>query len=400
MSDSKSHNQQRDYFSQYIQQQLRGHQLPPDEDCWGEIEQQLKRRQIGLLISRGLYLAGAAILALLLWMNIPTKEEIPFLQPEIETIEAIEKFAINEVKTEKPTTNRVVAKAFVKPVVKTIPETKPEAKTEPEPEAIAEPEPPKEKETPKDEPAATRKKTALPILPDTQTALTNKTKRKGSWQIGAGFTTMGSNFLQNAEEPTYSDNISNEHGGGGYIPSVPGYGNAILQPDDFNDISYNLPLSFGITVRKDLGKRMAVETGLIYTYLSTNLSKNGSARVKGKLGLHYLGIPVNLIADLWDSSKWNVYASAGVMLEKGLRSIYTQHSYRTGTKEETTMRTSIHGLQWSMNGALGISYRLLKDWSLYAEPRVSYFFDNNQPISARTDKPLTLGFGLGIRLDF
>lgn len=400
MSDSKSHNQQRDYFSQYMQQQLRGHQLPPDEDCWGEIEQQLKRRQIGLLISRGLYMAGAAILALLLWMNIPTKEEIPFLQPEIETIEAIEKFAISEVKTEKPTTNRAVAKAFVKPVVKTIPETKPEAKTEPEPEAIAEPEPPKEKETPKDEHAATRKKTALPILPDTQTALTNKTKRKGNWQIGAGFTTMGSNFLQNAEEPTYSDNISNEHGGGGYIPSVPGYGSAILQPDDFNDISYNLPLSFGITVRKDLGKRMAVETGLIYTYLSTNLRKDGSARVKGKLGLHYLGVPVNLIADLWDSSKWNVYASAGVMLEKGLRSIYTQHSYRTGTKEETTMRTSIHGLQWSMNGALGISYRLLKDWSLYAEPRVSYFFDNNQPISVRTDKPLTLGFGMGIRLDF
>lgn len=213
---------------------------------------------------------------------------------------------------------------------------------------------------------------------------------------------MGSNLLQNGEQPKYSDNISSDHthGGGIPIPSVPDYGNAVLQPDDYDDISYNLPLSFGITARKKLGKRIAMETGLVYTYLSTNFQRNGSTRIKGKLGLHYLGIPANLIVDLWDNSKWNIYASAGVMVEKGLRSVYTQHIYRASSEEEATVKTSIHGLQWSLNGSLGVSYRLLNDWSLYAEPRLSYFFDSNQPISIRTDKPLTVGFGLGVRFDF
>lgn len=404
MPDYKENNQQRDHFSQYIQQQLRGHQLPPDEHCWDEIGQRLRRRRNRLLLTRSLYMAGAAIFALLLLVNIPTNEgNAPSQHSEV-----IEEFAMSEVKVEKSTDSPVVARTEVKvkPVIEIIPANKPEAKTgtemmtKTETEIKTEAETDKERETPIVN--EKKKKTELPILPDKRISSARSTKQKRNWQMGAGLMAMGSTLLTNEDDLVYDQNSPGHIGNGssGGIPEVPGYDNIQLQPDDCDDISYNLPLSFGITVRKELSGKIAVETGLVYTYLSTNLRKERPNTVKGKLALHYLGIPVNLIVDLWDSPKWNVYASAGVMVEKGLRSVYTQHIYRASAEEKATLKTSIHGLQWSLNGAVGISYRLQKDWSLYAEPRVSYFFDNNQPLSLRIENPFSLGFGLGVRFNF
>ena len=409
MSDYKEQNQQCDSFSQYMQQQLKGYQLPPDESCWDEIGQRLKRRRNGLLLRRGLYIAGAAVLALLILISIPAEKDTPPNQPK-----RIEELAISDVKTEKPIDNQLIAIAETKPL-RQLPakvvasQNKPEetieiiatSKTETETET----EKRTEKKQEKKESAVDEKKkaTELPASSGKQISLPHKAKQKRSWQIGAGLIAMGNYTSENGENLKHYAPEGQGHDlmndGNGWIPSTPDY--AIqLQPDNCDNISYNLPLSFGITARKQLGKRLSVETGLVYTYLSTNFRKDSPTLIKGKLGLHYLGVPVNLIVNLVGGSKWDVYASGGVMVEKGLRSIYTQQVYRANSYEKAIVKTSISGLQWSLNGSLGVSYQLQKDWSLYAEPRISYFFDNNQPISVRTDKPFTLGFGVGIRFDF
>lgn len=405
MSDKKEQNQPRDPFSQYIQQQLKGHQTHPDAACWDEIGQRLSRRRNRLLLSRSLYIAGAAAIALLLLFNIPANKDIPSIQSG-----NIEELAINEVKTEKPIDNPAVAIAEVKPVhqsptVATVPEEDtPEVFIElvcefppvTETETTTE----SESEAEKDKPIVNqkKKKTELPILPDKHISLPNKATHKRNWQVGAGLIAMGKNSLINEKPQNFYDQSPND-GSSGWIPPLPNYSEQ-LRPEECDDISYNIPLSFGITARKQLTEKLSVETGLVYTYLSTNLRRDSPTLIKGKLGLHYLGIPVNLIVDIWENPRWDIYASAGIMAEKGLRSVYTQKVYHTSRDEETTLKSSIPRIQWSASGAFGVSYRLHKDWSIYAEPRISYFFDNNQPISVRTDKPLTLGFGMGIRFDF
>lgn len=407
MSDNKEQNQQIDDFSQYIKQQLKGHRTPPDAACWDEIGKRLSRRRNHLLLSRSLCIAGAAAIALLLLFNIPVAKDTPSNHSE-----SIEKIAVHEVKTDKPIdAPAATAIANVKPVLQssivatTIPEEdasgipveivcKFPAETDTETES--------QDKTEKDSPIVNRKKkqTELPVLPDKHPILPQKTTQKRDWQIGAGLIAMNNTTLGNNEN-SYSNDMSNSpnDGLGSYIPSPPSY-NLELRPDNCDDIDYHLPLSFGITARKQITEKLSVETGLIYTYLHTTLRKDSPTPIKGKLGLHYLGIPVNLIVDLWDNSKWDIYASGGIMAEKGLRSVYTQHFYRAHAKEESTVRTSISGMQWSASGALGVSYLLHKDWSIYAEPRISYFFDNNQPVSVRTDKPLSFGFGMGVRFNF
>lgn len=175
-----------------------------------------------------------------------------------------------------------------------------------------------------------------------------------------------------------------------------------ISEDNITDKQYAIPLSFGITVRKKLNKTLGIETGLVYTYLSTDLEISGKNYREATLKLHYLGIPARLIVNIWDNGSWNVYASGGGMVEKGLQSIYKPTNFHLNKSEEGGWKEKDHisGLQWSLNGGMGLSYRLYKEMNLFLEPGFSYYFDCNQPISKRTEDPLNFDLRIGVRYDF
>lgn len=167
-----------------------------------------------------------------------------------------------------------------------------------------------------------------------------------------------------------------------------------------SDISYNTPISVGIVTRKNLNKHIAIETGIVYTYLSTKFSNRYNSADRAKLSLHYLGVPVNMVVYLWNDPKWNIYLTGGGMVEKGIKSVYTSDTYRNKGLISTSSKENIDGVQWSLNASSGISYRFTKNWGIYFEPRLSYYFDNNQPISIRTDKPFVFNLNAGLRYEF
>ena len=88
------------------------------------------------------------------------------------------------------------------------------------------------------------------------------------------------------------------------------------------------------------------------------------------------------------------------MLEKGLRSKQTQEEFSFSGVETLVEKKGISGVQWSLNGSAGVSYRLHRDWSIYLEPRISYYFDNDQPVSIRTENSVIIGLGAGFRFEF
>ena len=139
----------------------------------------------------------------------------------------------------------------------------------------------------------------------------------------------------------------------------------------------------------------------MYTRLSSDLVIEGNRHsYDAVLNLHYLGVPVNLTIDLWEKNRLSLYASGGGMVEKGLRAVYKQKTlyWDDFTKKNRTGRIS--GLQWSLNGGIGISYKFYREMNLYVEPGISYYFDCDQPVSRRTEDPLSCNLRLGIRYDF
>ena len=54
-------------------------------------------------------------------------------------------------------------------------------------------------------------------------------------------------------------------------------------------------------------------------------------------------------------------------------------------------------VQWSANVGIGLEYRIWDFMGIYVDPRLTYFFDCDQPYSVRTEQPLQFNLELGFR---
>lgn len=220
----------------------------------------------------------------------------------------------------------------------------------------------------------------------------SKEKRTG-WGLRAAVSLSGSNSkiqdnqtLMMDSPPLANDNKTNT------LDLYKHYGKV-------SDVKYDLPISFGLLVSKNIGRRMKIETGITYSYLSTKFTDSDGSLYSATMKLHYIGVPVNVGVDVWQiNSRWNVYASGGFAVEKGIRSNLTQELPKANLRVKESH--SISGLQWSLNGSVGLSYRFYKGMNIYAEPRLSYYFDNDQPISIRTEKQTVFSLNAGLRYEF
>ena len=244
------------------------------------------------------------------------------------------------------------------------------------------------------------KKTVLDPNPDEMLAAVDKQKSKSNnWMLAASYGSQG------------NVDLASNTGAVDFVSSSPNFYDrtlsaantnytSIMATNDFTQKTYNDPLSFGLTVRKQLNKTLSLESGLVYTYLLSTFENSGVQRSEAKLHLHYIGIPVNLITELWENSKWEVYLSTGFMAEKGIQSLYVQSQYFGAEVVTTTAKTNINGIQWSINGGVGVTYKIKRQLGVYFEPKFSRYFDNNQPVSARTDHPFVFGLSAGLRIGF
>ncbi len=153
-------------------------------------------------------------------------------------------------------------------------------------------------------------------------------------------------------------------------------------------IKHNQPVSVGLSVRKNLSHGLSLETGLFYTYLSSDVTFLGSDEVFDQK-LHYLGIPLRLNWDFFRRGAFVMYASAGGAMEK---CVYGQFD---GHKE------TVSPLQWSLLGAVGAQIDMTRHMGFYVEPGVSYYFDDGSAVQTiRKENPCSFTFQAGFRFSY
>ena len=118
---------------------------------------------------------------------------------------------------------------------------------------------------------------------------------------------------------------------------------------------HHLPLRLGLSFRYQLTQKWSVETGLTYTYLSSDIKRKVAAnpflfQIEQKL--HYVGVPVNAEYLLLENKHFNVYASAGTLVEKMVR------GRRNDEYNSQSEKVSIHPLQFSLNCAAGAEWKM------------------------------------------
>lgn len=159
---------------------------------------------------------------------------------------------------------------------------------------------------------------------------------------------------------------------------------------------HHQPIRLGVSVRYGLGKRWSLESGLTYTYLVSDITrsvKGSSYQIEQRLS--YIGVPLNVNYLLWSNPHFNVYSSAGGMVETMVKGKRKNEEY------EINERVGRQPVQFSVQGAAGVEYMPGGNLSIYAEPGLAYHFSNHSTIPTfYQDKPLSFNLNLGLRFSF
>ena len=168
------------------------------------------------------------------------------------------------------------------------------------------------------------------------------------------------------------------------------------------DIHHDIPVQLGFMVRYPISSRMALESGLTYTHLrSTFKSGDENFYISSVQRLGYIGVPLNVAYTLWQRNGFSVYASAGGAVAKCITGKVDTETMTEGTSAETATYRQSTDKPWqlSLNGAAGIQYSFVRNLSLYAEPSLSYYFNDGSSIdNYYSDHPLSVGIRVGLRL--
>ena len=171
-----------------------------------------------------------------------------------------------------------------------------------------------------------------------------------------------------------------------------------------SEISYGIPVSFGLGAKVNITKRWSLSAGVNYTMLSSKFKgryinvnedvivSEQSAQIKNTQ--HYVGVPISAYYNIVDHDFINFYAHVGGAVEKCVLNKY--EVYTSPTVHHTQ---AVDGLQFSANAGIGVEFMLGRHVGIYIDPSLRYYFKGNQPKSIRTAQPLMLGFEAGFRFN-
>lgn len=230
--------------------------------------------------------------------------------------------------------------------------------------------------------------------------------------IGLGAAGAGSSSSMDKFEPRAvmgSNPLEGEAGTVGWADDriLTSAGTIVFNQPEVNDsYTHKMPVKLGLTARYAFTNSLGIESGLTYSLLQSDI-KRGSESTTGAWSssdqtLHYLGVPLNLTFNFLNSKYVDVYASAGGMMEFGVKGSIktTDHLHNSMTSTHQNAITP-KGLLWSVNATAGVQVNVLPSLGIYVEPGMSHHFKNDrQPRSSYTDKPTNFALGFGLRYTF
>lgn len=163
------------------------------------------------------------------------------------------------------------------------------------------------------------------------------------------------------------------------------------------------PVRFGVSFAYRLTDRLALGSGLSYTGLTSDFRSGSQAHhIRGKQVLDYIGIPIDITYDFLRWKRIQLYGTAGVL---GEQCVYakTKTSYMVNGIDSGADSKEIEDkpFQLSVNASLGLQFNIASAVGVYAEPGISYYFNDGTDIKTiYKDKPLNFNLNIGVRITF
>ena len=175
-----------------------------------------------------------------------------------------------------------------------------------------------------------------------------------------------------------------------------------------SETSHMQPISFGVLTSFDLTRKLQIETGLIYTYLSSETkSKSSDFNNSEQVQFHYLGIPVNVNYTLLSLNKLNLFLTGGAMIEKDIsgKIKYSDEKkgllLNSGYANENSSKIKQQNPQFSVTAGVGVTYPIYNKASLFGKVGGRYYIKaNNEYKTYYSDEKFGLDIQLGIKFNF
>ena len=162
---------------------------------------------------------------------------------------------------------------------------------------------------------------------------------------------------------------------------------------------HQMPVTWSLALKYQLNNRFGLESGLNYNRLNSEfeMGTNGNT-ISQQQTIHYIGIPVKGLYNMFGTRKWSLYGSLGLTSEIPVHSTLQSNYYVNGLYE-TSDKTTIHvPWQFSTSLGLGLQYHFTPNIGFFVEPSLQYYIPTNSDIeNYRTEHPFTFSLPLGIR---
>ena len=167
-----------------------------------------------------------------------------------------------------------------------------------------------------------------------------------------------------------------------------------IQRNQQVNAKHHAPVSVGLQVAFGIAPRLSLSTGLVYTRTSSDFypyAPGSSYNVHQVL--HYVGIPVGLNYEFWQTGGFHAYVMAGAEADYNVKN----DTEEEGVKKENAKRDRV---QFSGKASLGAQYDITPKVGLYIEPGAKYYFDNGSHVeNTFKDKKLNFNLQFGLRFN-
>ena len=167
-----------------------------------------------------------------------------------------------------------------------------------------------------------------------------------------------------------------------------------IQRNQQGKAEHHAPVSVGLQVAFGIAPRLSLSTGLVYTRTSSDFYPYASSSSYNvHQVLHYVGIPVGLNYEFWQSGGFHAYVMAGAEADYNVKN----DTEEEGVKKENAKRDRV---QFSGKASLGAQYDITPKVGLYIEPGAKYYFDNGSHVeNTFKDKKLNFNLQFGLRFN-
>ena len=162
---------------------------------------------------------------------------------------------------------------------------------------------------------------------------------------------------------------------------------------------HQMPVTWSLALKYRLNHRFGLESGFSYSRLTSDFEMGADGNtISEQQTIHYLGIPVKGIYNMYGGKRWSIYGSLGLTTEIPVRSTLHSDFYVNGQYEASDKTTIRAPWQFSTTFGLGLQYHLTRNVGFFVEPSLQYYIPMKTDIETyRTEHPFTFSLPLGIR---